>query len=141
MRIQFFNADRSFSFKGKKQLKTTIEEIFIKEKKQLSSLNYIFCSDDYLLDINNKFLQHNYYTDIITFNLSETKEEIIGEVYVSIDRIKDNCLRENTKYNEELLRVLFHGALHLCGYKDKTKTEIKKMRGKENEYINNYPTI
>lgn len=136
--ILFRNADKTFLFPDKKGLKQFIELLFKKEKKGLYELTYVFCSDEYLLGINRDFLQHDYYTDIITFDLSENPKQIIGEIYVSIDRIKDNAKTLNTSLKEETLRVLFHGALHLCGYKDKSKTDIIKMRKKEEQYLSLY---
>jgi rRNA maturation RNase YbeY len=136
--ILFRNADKTFLFPDKKGLKQFIEQLFKKEKKGLYELTYVFCSDEYLLGINRDFLKHDYYTDIITFNLSENPKQIIGEIYISLDRIKDNSKTLNTNIKEETLRVLFHGALHLCGYKDKTKTDIIQMRLKENHYLKMY---
>ena len=136
--ILFRNADKTFLFPDKKGLKQFIELLFKKEKKGLYELTYVFCTDEYLLGINRDFLQHDYYTDIITFDLSENPKQIIGEIYVSIDRIKDNAKTLNTSLKEETLRVLFHGALHLCGYKDKSKAETTKMRKKEEHYLSLY---
>ena len=133
--IFFHSADKVFTFKGKKELKKFISFIFDLEKKPLNTLNYIFCSDEYLLKINQSFLQHDFYTDIITFNLAENKTPVDGEIYISIDRVKENAASLATNYKDELLRVLFHGALHLCGYRDKKKLEIKLMREKEDYYI------
>ena len=133
--ILFRNADKTFLFPDKKGLKHFIEFLFEKEKKGLYELTYVFCSDEYLLSINKDFLQHDYYTDIITFDLSENSKQIIGEIYISLDRVKDNAKTLNTNIKEETLRVIFHGALHLCGYKDKSKADITKMRQKENYYI------
>ena len=137
-KIYFHSADRAFHFNSKNPLKSFIQRIFLLEKQNLEKLHYIFCSDDYLLQINKDFLHHDYYTDIITFNLSDTSKIIEGEVYISIDRVKENALLQKTGYKEECLRVIFHGALHLCGYKDKTKKEIIRMREKENEYLHLY---
>ena len=100
-------------------------------------LNYIFCSDTYILQINNDFLQHDYYTDIITFDLSEN-EATIGELYIGIETVKSNSILHGVPFNEEMLRVLFHGALHLCGYGDKRKSEITIMRQKEEYYLQLY---
>ena len=102
----------------------------------LTRASFIFCSDDYLLQINRSFLQHDYYTDIITFPLSVKDEPIVAEVYISLDRIKQNAIQHNVNLFDETLRVLFHGALHLCGYSDKTKKQQLIMRAKENYYIN-----
>ena len=120
-------------------LKKFIIQLFIKEKKSLQSIDIIFCSDEYLLEINKQHLQHDFYTDIITFDLSESPSNpIIGELYISIDRVKDNAALRDEKFSTELLRVIFHGLLHLCGFKDKTKSDIKTMREKEDEYLGLY---
>ena len=134
-KISFHAGDRSFSFQQKTLVKDFIETIFRKEKKPLAAINYIFCSDDMLLQMNKDFLQHDYYTDIISFGLSDPNEPIEAEIYISIDRVKDNAVTMGTSYRNEMLRVLFHGALHLCGYKDKTKSEISTMRSKEDRYL------
>jgi len=101
-------------------------------------LSYIFCSDEYLLNINRQFLQHDYYTDIITFDLSETPDAITGEIYISLDRVKDNAQELQTPYKKELLRIIIHGALHLCGHKDKSPDQQKQMRIKENEQLSRF---
>ncbi len=132
--IKFSSADRSFAFKNKKNLKLSISNLFQVEGKKLKTLDYIFCSDDYLLKINKQFLNHDDLTDIITFDLSET-QETIGEIYVSLDRVKDNAKILGVRYQDEIIRVIFHGALHLCGYGDKTKSEITIMREKEDGYL------
>jgi probable rRNA maturation factor len=124
---------------GKKAVKEFLVTMFELEKKPLKALNYIFCSDPYLLEINKSYLQHDYYTDIITFDLSEG-DETVGEIYISIDRVRENSVAHSTTYTEELLRVIFHGALHLIGYKDKKKSEITIMRQKEEEYLRLFGT-
>lgn len=134
-KINFRTGDRPFVFPNKTGLKSFIESIFKKEKKRLGGINYIFCSDEMLLKINQDFLQHNYFTDIITFGLNEPGEAIEAEIYVSIDRVKDNAKQQGVTYQNEMQRVLFHGALHLCGYKDKKKSEIILMRQKEDQYL------
>ncbi len=118
-------------------LKHFIETLFKKEGKRLSSINYIFCSDKRLLEINRQYLRHDYYTDIITFDLSES-DQTVAEVYISIDRVRDNAKSLGTSFKEELHRVIFHGALHLCGHGDKAKREKEKMREKEDYYISLY---
>ena len=125
----------SILIKNKKSIKDLIKQIFLKEGKVLGRLQYVFCQDDYLLQINQSHLQHDYYTDIITFDLSDTLDETVGEIYISIDRVKENSTQHETIFDQELLRVIFHGALHLCGYRDKTKREITIMRQKEEEYL------
>ena len=134
-KINFRSGDRPFIFPDKTGLKTFLETIFKKEKKELGHINYIFCSDEMLLKINQDFLQHNYFTDIITFGLQEPGQPIEAEIYISIDRVKDNATEHGVSYANEMMRVLFHGALHLCGYKDKKKSEIQEMRAKEDQYL------
>jgi probable rRNA maturation factor len=136
----YFHDLQNISFlKERKRLKLFIGTIFKKEKIKLQELHYIFCSDDYLLKINQLYLNHDYYTDIITFDLSEGKG-IIGEVYISIDRLKENANNFNSSYSKELHRLLFHGALHLCGYEDKRTSDKKQMTLREDYYIKNiYP--
>jgi rRNA maturation RNase YbeY len=135
-KIFFHSADKSPSrLLHKTKLKQVIEQIFKKEQILLDSLNYVFCSDEYLLQINRQFLNHDFYTDIITFDLSEKGGAVIGEIYISIDRVKDNAATLGNTFHEELLRVLLHGALHLCGYKDKKKAEIIEMRKTEEQYL------
>ena len=136
--VQFYNADRNLILKDKKRLKLFLPQIFTDANKALATVSYIFCSDDYLLQINNEFLQHDFYTDIITFNLSDNKKEITGEIYISIDRVKDNALQLKQHYTDEIKRVIFHGALHLCGYKDKKPNDIKTMRRAEDFYMLKY---
>jgi len=118
-------------------LKQFIESIFKKEKKRLKSINYIFVFDKRLLEINQQFLQHDFYTDIITFDLSEGSSTQ-AEIYISIDRVRQNAKGLGVSFKSELHRVIFHGALHLCGYKDKTRREKERMREKEEFYLKKY---
>ena len=136
-KIHFYPFDRNPSLKERKKLKEFIQNIFFKEKTEFASLSYIFCSDEHLLRINKDFLYHDFYTDVITFDLSNNKK-IEGEIYLSIDRIKDNAKQGKISFKEELHRVIFHGALHLCGYADKKKAEAIKMRFMEDKYLNQY---
>ena len=108
------------------------------EKKGLERLDYLFCSDSYLLEINRKFLNHDFYTDILTFDLSNNPKLTIGEIYISVDRVKENAMELSNSFKEEIHRVIFHGALHLCGYKDKLKADILIMRQMENRYLAKY---
>ena len=117
--------------------KDWIESIILSEGKKLGEINYIFCDDEYLLKINQDFLDHDYYTDIITFDKVRGKT-ISGEIFVSLTRIKDNASLISKNYEEEKRRVIAHGVLHLCGYKDKTEEQQKEMRGKEDFYLNRY---
>ncbi|MDI9320343.1 MAG: rRNA maturation RNase YbeY [Phycisphaerales bacterium] len=101
-------------------------------------LHYIFCSDEHLLGINKQFLNHDTYTDIITFDLSEKPSELIGEIYISVDRIVDNAAKFNTDFVQELHRVLFHGCLHLCGFSDKNAADKQEMTKEEGICLNHY---
>ncbi len=134
----YFFFQTPVSLQQRNRLKNYIESIFRKEKKKLQSLNYIFCTDEELLKINRQYLNHDFYTDIISFELSPKGSPVQGEIYISIDRIKDNARSLHQPLYMELHRVIFHGALHLCGYKDKRKSEIKKMREMEEKYLKEY---
>ena len=136
-RVRFFFQDTRIRLERRRELKTFLAGLFKKEGKKLDSLNIIFCSDPILLEINREFLQHDFYTDIITFDLS-TSEAVTAEIYISADRVKDNADRLQVPVNQELYRVIFHGALHLCGYGDKTKAEKLNMRKKEEQYLKKY---
>ena len=104
------------------------------ESKNLEEVNLIFCSDDYLLQMNTEFLEHDYYTDIITFDYC-VGDTILGDLFISVDRVKDNAVIHKVDFYNELDRVIVHGVLHLCGYKDKSKDEAKIMREKEDYYL------
>ena len=120
--------------KIQENLKIWIEKIIISEEKKIGAINYIFFDDEYLLKINQDFLDHDYYTDIITFDQVRGKT-ISGEIFVSLQRIKDNASLISKNYEEEKKRVIAHGVLHLCGYKDKTEEQQKIMRAKEDFYL------
>jgi probable rRNA maturation factor len=132
--IKFINHDRKFNFAHKTKLKDFIEKLLKREDKVAGEIQYVFCSDDYLLQINRQFLQHDFYTDIITFDL-EGGKEVNAEIYISLDRVKENAAEFKVSLRHEVLRVIFHGALHLCGYGDKTKSEITLMRERESRYL------
>jgi probable rRNA maturation factor len=138
MATRFFFLQQNISLTNRTALKKFIENLFIKEKKKLVDLAYIFCSDEYLLQINRSHLKHNYYTDIITFDLSESPKTIMGEIYISTDRVRDNAANLGVSIEEELHRVIFHGALHLCGYNDKTDKEARQMRIAEDRCLATY---
>lgn len=135
MAISFHNADISFALKNKIVLKKFIAETFYQECGKKLSATYVFCSDEYLLGINRSFLQHDYYTDIITFPLSDTPRKVESEIYISVDRVRDNARKHKVQEEQELWRVIFHGALHLAGYQDKTRAQEKTMRAKEDEWL------
>lgn len=111
-----------------------LQELIISENKKPGEINYIFCDDDHLLQVNKDFLNHDYYTDVITFDYVKGKT-ISADIFVSLPRILDNSSTLSNAFNSELLRVLAHGVLHLCGYKDKTDEEISEMRQKEDYYL------
>ncbi|MBS1918057.1 MAG: rRNA maturation RNase YbeY [Bacteroidetes bacterium] len=136
--VYFHYTDKPFFFKERARCKKSISDLFKREKVKLKEIHYIFCSDSSLLTINRKFLNHNYYTDIITFPLSEQGSPVTGEVYISIDRVKENAKTFNTSFSNELLRVIFHGALHLCGYKDKTKKQKEVMSQMEDKSLRSF---
>lgn len=133
--ISFLFQVKRFKISNSSALKTFIHSLFVSEGKKYDSLVYIFCSDEYLLNLNKQFLQHNDFTDIITFNLAATGSSVIGECYISINRVKENAKLYHTATYKELLRVIFHGALHLCGYLDKTPGDMSTMRSKEDHYL------
>lgn len=137
-KVCFFFESVKPNLRDRIKLKKFIESIFKKEKKKLTSLNYIFCTDNRLLQINRDYLKHNYYTDIISFDLSENSTIIQGEIYISINRVRDNASQLLIPFKTELLRVIFHGALHLCGYKDKSIKEKIQMRSMEDRYMSIY---
>ncbi len=136
--VKFHNADVNALIKEKTKLKLFISHIFVQEGKKLAYLDFIFCSDTYLLTLNQQFLQHDYFTDILTFDLSKDNSGVIGEIYISIDRVKENAKVHQTHYNIELNRVIFHGTLHLCGYLDNTQEDQIVMTDKENHYLKLY---
>jgi probable rRNA maturation factor len=130
-----FHILQPVSLKERARLKLFIIALFRREKKALAELSFIFCSDPYLLEINRQFLQHDFYTDIITFPLSDPGQPISGEIYISVDRVRENAAAFGSSLKKELLRVIFHGALHLCGYKDKSSKDEKLMRKMEEKYL------
>ena len=137
-KVHFFSHDIPTRLKNTTTLKHFIESIFKKEMQNLDSINYIFCSDRAILEINKKYLNHDFYTDVITFDLSRDNKAISAEVYISIERIRDNAKQLGLSIQSELHRVLFHAALHLCGYNDKKKKDKEIMRKKENELLSKY---
>lgn len=136
--VQFFNNGVSFTLTDRNRLKKFINRLFTRNGKKLAHLSYVFCSDEYLLSINQQFLQHDFYTDIITFDISEQKDQVTGEIYISIDRVRDNAKQNGATMKNELHRVIFHGALHLCGYKDKSQKDQKEMRAQEDQCLRLY---
>ena len=133
--IKFHYLTPFFSFRYRTVVKRCLVTLFRKEKIRFKIIDYIFCQDDYLLEINKTFLNHNDLTDIITFDLSADRKEVWGEIYISIERVRENAGIFKTSFRVELTRVIFHGALHLCGYSDQTPEAKSLMRLKEDQYI------
>ena len=125
------------SFVSKKELKEAVKDLTQQEGKTLKDLSIVFTDDDYLLEVNNQYLNHDYFTDVITFDYSSFPE-VSGDVMISLDRVKDNAATLNQSFELEFYRVVFHGVLHLCGYKDKTDADAAVMRSKEDFYINRF---
>lgn len=121
-------------FVSKKELKRFVKELVAHEGKQLKELSLVFTDDEYLLEVNKQYLNHDYFTDVITFDYSDFPN-VSGDVMISLDRVKDNAHSMNLDFETELYRVVFHGTLHLCGYKDKKKEDAAIMRSKEDFYI------
>jgi rRNA maturation RNase YbeY len=137
--IQFFFPEPVSVLKQRKNLKLFLSAIAKKNKRPVDSLNIIFCNDEYLLEINRSYLQHDYYTDIITFDLSvSVNSPITAELYISVDTVKDNARELGVPYYRELHRVVFHGLLHLLGYKDKNKKDQLLMREMEEKLLKQY---
>jgi len=131
MAINFFEEDISFKLPEKNPHKKWLKAIASPEGYVISDLNYIFCSDEYLYQMNREYLNHDTYTDIISFDNSEEEKDIEGDIFISIPRVRENASMQKTEFIIELRRVLAHGILHLMGYRDKTKSEISVMRSKE----------
>jgi len=133
--IQFFEEDISYKLKKKTAVRKWITDTIFAEGFKLDELTYVFCSDEYLLQINQQYLDHDTYTDIITFDNSEVKGTITGDIFISVERIKENAAKFVVTETHELHRVMIHGALHLLGYKDKSAADKKKMTLKEDHYL------
>lgn len=136
MPVRFFSISNKFKIKNSLKIKRWVNNAFLSEgiDKRID-LNIIFCTDDELLNINKEYLNHNYYTDIITFSIDENHKQIEAELYISIDRVEDNARQLNIAFYNELHRVIIHGVLHLCGYSDKSKEDELSMRERESFYL------
>lgn len=140
MAIIFTSADQQYRIPASRRVNAWLKELIFEENKQLGDIVIVWCSDSYLLEVNKQYLSHDYYTDIITFDYSEG-EKLSGDLMISLDRVRANALEilgGKEMFHVELLRVLAHGVLHLCGYKDKTESEELVMRAKEDYYIKKY---
>ncbi len=136
--IQFFQEDIKYKLKAKKKLRLWIIDIIISEGYKLSELVFIFCSDAYLLKVNQQYLHHDTYTDTIAFDNSEKEQEIVGDIFISIPRIQENAAKFNIAETNELHRIIAHSILHLLGYTDKSITDKQKMTEKEDHYLAKY---
>ncbi|MEQ9402300.1 MAG: rRNA maturation RNase YbeY [Cyclobacteriaceae bacterium] len=135
MPVHFFTEEISFNLEKPSLYSSWVQSIIENHNAKPGDINYIFCSDDYLLKINQKHLDHDYYTDIVTFDHSENETQIDADIFISIDRVRENALTGNAEFSNELSRVMAHGLLHLLGYSDKTASEKKVMREKEEACI------
>ena len=132
--ISYFFEDTDFVFKAKTKNKQWLKLVAESEIRRIGELSIIFCSDNYILNVNQEFLQHDYFTDIITFNYCEG-DRLSGDLFISIDTVRENAIEYGTDFNEELNRVIVHGILHLIGYDDHSDEDVKVMRQKENYYL------
>lgn len=132
--VYFFNEKHSFRLRNKNKIKYWIKNTIQNEGFSLEGINVIFTSDQHLLEINKEHLNHDYYTDIITFNYNEN-QQVSSDLFISVDRVKDNAKSQKTTFTNEMHRVIIHGVLHLLGYNDKTDAQIAKMRSKEDYYL------
>lgn len=137
-KINFFTEDIQYNLKAKRKHQAWLQDCITSEGYQLNKLNFILCSDEYLLRINQDFLQHDYFTDVITFDNSEELKMILGDIFISLDRVTENAKTFGKPKANELRRIMIHGTLHLLGYKDKTKAEKALMTEKENHYLDRY---
>ena len=136
--IKFNNNGISPEIKNKQELKRFLISIFENEKVEFENISYIFCKDSFLLKLNQEYLNHDTYTDIITFTLSGKSTPIISEIYISVERVRENSASLKNTYREELYRVMIHGILHLCGFSDHSSEEKEIMRQKEDFYLSQY---
>ena len=139
MAIRFFSDGVSFQLESKRTISNRLKQVAAKEGKKTGQLLYIFVSDEIILDINKRFLLHDDYTDIITFDNS-TGDTVSGEMYISIDTVRLNANDYQVDFHSELMRVMLHGLLHLCGYKDATAAEQQQMKAAEDKYLNDWKT-
>lgn len=136
--IHFFFDGIKPKLSNRTELKRFLRFIFASEGIKLDSINFIFSTDQAVHRINKKFLGHDFFTDIVTFSLAGKGNPVIAEVYISIDRVRDNAILQGETFQRELHRVIFHGALHLCGYNDKSRSQMREMRERENHYLSGY---
>jgi rRNA maturation RNase YbeY len=135
--IQFFSEDILFTLKDKTGIRRWLNDVIREEKKKPWYINFIFCSDSYLFELNKTYLKHETFTDILTFPYQDDKEIISGDIFISITRVKENAIDFDQDFDKELLRVMVHGILHLVGYSDHEKKEKKIMTKREDYYLRN----
>ena len=140
MAVRFYEQEVKSGLKDRRKLSTYLQSLIRRQKTQVKDVQlvYVFCDDDYLVEINMDYLNHATLTDIITFDLSEEPETLQGEVYISTERVRENAGKYKVTYEMELHRVIFHGALHLCGFKDKKKADKERMRQEEDLCLSQY---
>ena len=132
--ISYYFEDTDFIFKGKTKNNRWLKLVAESEIRRIGNISIIFCSDNYILDVNQKYLQHDYFTDIITFDYCES-DKLSGDLFISVDSVRENSIEYGTEFEVELNRVIVHGVLHLIGYDDHSKSDIEMMRKKENYYL------
>jgi len=136
-----FHFQKQTTLQNRADIRKFISSRLSEHKRSGCEINYIFCSDDDLLVINQQHLNHDYYTDIITFDLSENRSpHLVSDIYISVDRVKDNAKTTGNSFSSELLRVMFHGILHLVGYKDKSAKEQEQMKVMEDDWLQKFGT-
>ena len=140
MAVRFYEQEVKSGLKDRRKLSSYLQSLIRRQKAQVKDIQlvYVFCDDDYLVEINMDYLNHATLTDIITFDLSEEPETMQGEVYISTERVRENAGKYKVTYEMELHRVIFHGALHLCGFKDKKKADKERMRQEEDLCLSQY---
>ena len=138
--VSYYTEDTRFSFKEKRLTSRWLKFVAESEAKRLGAISIIFCSDNYILDININYLKHDYYTDIITFDYCEGNR-LSGDLFISVDSVRENAAFYGTEFPDELNRVIVHGLLHLIGYDDHSEEDIAVMRAKENYYLSQRPLV
>lgn len=138
--VSYFTEDCKFDFKEKRLTSKWLKDVADRESRRLGDISVIFCSDEYLLDVNRKYLNHDYYTDIITFDYCEGPV-LSGDLFISVDSVRENASFYGTEFADELNRVIVHGVLHLIGYDDHSEEDISIMRSKEDFYLSQRPLL
>jgi rRNA maturation RNase YbeY len=137
--IRYFSEDTDFTIPHPRKTARWLRSVANREKTDLGEINFVFCSDAYLLGLNRRYLQHDYYTDILTFDNSSGEGPLMGDIYISVDRVRDNAKRFGVSFDEELHRVMVHGILHLIGYTDTSPSKKTAMKKKEDAYLSLRP--